>query len=362
VSAGVKPAAREQDRTVTVIDSRRHRAHPFDSARLGQPMTSEDDHRRGADGVHVVVGAGGATGRLVVAELHRLGHRVRAVTRDGRTVGTPGVDLLAVDASDPDAMNEACREAVAVYHCAMPPLDRWVGDFPVLNDSLLAASARTGARLVYADDTWMYGRVQAPMDEQTPYRPVSSKGVLRAWLAERLLRAGDSGRLPVSVVRAGELYGPGVRSMIGANVFRAAARGRTIHWFGDPDAPLTPTYVGDFARTIAAAGLQDTGKASTWHVPHPAPSSGRALAALACAQSNTRPRLAAHGTRQLKLLGNLLPLAREGAELVYQFEQPFVVDGRAARTAFGIAPTPLGEGVARTLRAFGVGPGERMTS
>lgn len=321
--------------------------------------SSPSDPRGGE--AHVVVGAGGATGRLVVAELHRLGHHVRAVTRDGRAVGTPGVDLLAVDASDPEAMTEACRGAVSVYHCAMPPLDRWVRDFPVLTDSLLAAASRTGARLVYADDTWMYGRVQAPMDEQTPYRPVSSKGVLRAWLAERLLRAGDSGRLPVSVVRAGELYGPGVRSMVGANVFPAAARGRTVHWFGDPDAPLTPTFIGDFARTLAAVGLHDTGQASTWHVPHPPPTSGRALAAAACAAAGTRLRLAAHGARQLRLLGTVVPLAREGAELVYQFEQPFVVDGRAARAAFRVAPTPYEEGVARTLEPHGVRPGTRST-
>ena len=306
--------------------------------------------------LHVVIGAGGASGRLVVRELRRQGHPVRAVTRNGRDVGTAGVELVAADALDADAMTAACRGARTVYFCAMPVLARWSADFPVLTDSLLIAAARAGARLVYADDTWMYGRVPGPMTADTPYRPVSGKGILRAWLAERILRAGDAGRLPVSIVRAGELYGPGVQSMIAGNVFNAAARGQTVHWFGDPDQPLTPTYIGDFAGALAAVGVRDTAMARTWHVPHPQPTTGRAFVAEACAQAGTRLRLFAHGTRQLRLLGAAVPLARAGAELVYQFEQPFVVDGSRAAARFGLSATPYAEGIAATLAKDGVGP------
>jgi nucleoside-diphosphate-sugar epimerase len=166
-------------------------------------------------GVHAVVGAGGATGRRLVAHLHAAGHRVRAVTRDGRDVGTPGVETAAADATDGAALAAACRDAAAVYHCVMPVLTRWTGEFPVVTDALVDAASRAGARLVYADDTWMYGRVDGPMTEDTPWRPVGAKGVLRAWIAERVLSAGAAGRLPVGVVRAGELYGPGVRSVVG---------------------------------------------------------------------------------------------------------------------------------------------------
>lgn len=306
--------------------------------------------------MHVVVGAGGATGRLVVRQLKLSGHRVRAVTRNGRDVDTPGVELVAADALDEMATTEACRGSSTVYLCAMPALQRWGSEFPALVDSVVGAAAATGARLVYADDTWMYGRVHEPMTEDTAYRPVSRKGTLRAWLAERLLRAGDAGRLPISIVRAGELYGPGVRSMIADNVFAAAARGRTVRWFGDPDLDLTPTYIGDFARTLVAVGVYDRDSAATWHVPHVGTVTGRTLAAVACAQAGTRLRLTSHGTRQVRLLGTMVPLAREAAELVYQFEQPFVVDGSRARSAFGVEPTPYAQGIAATLAAHGVPP------
>ncbi|SDX31700.1 NAD dependent epimerase/dehydratase family protein [Geodermatophilus africanus] len=153
-----------------------------------------------------------------MAHLHAAGLRVRAVTRDGRDVGTPGVETAAADATDGEGLAADCQDAVAVYHCVMPVLARWTRDFPVVTDALVDAASRVGARLVYADDTWMYGRVDGPMTEDTPWRPVSAKGVLRAWIAERILSAGAAGRLPVGVVRAGELYGPGVRSLVAGNV------------------------------------------------------------------------------------------------------------------------------------------------
>lgn len=306
----------------------------------------------GPSDVHVVVGAGGAVGRLVVGHLHAAGVRVRAVTRDGRDVGTPGVEAVAADARDGAALAAVCRGAVAVHHCVMPEFSRWTEEFPVVTDALVHAARAVGARLVYADDTWMYGRVDGAMTEDTPWRPVSARGVLRAWLAERLLHAAADGGLRVSIARAGELYGPGVRSVVAGNVFGAARRGRPVHWLGDPDQPLTPTFVDDFARTVAVLGMRDTSDAAVWHVPHPRPTSGRALAAEACRQAGTRLLLLRYSAAQLRVLGRLVPLAREGAELVYQFEQPFEVDGSRAARAFGLPATPYEDGVRRTLAAL----------
>lgn len=118
--------------------------------------------------LHVVVGAAGATGRRVVGHLVDAGHRVRTVTRDGREVGVPGAEAVAADATDVEAISRAAATAAAIHHCAMPPVRRWVPDFPVLTDSLVSAAGRSGARLVHADNTWMYGRVSAPMTVETP--------------------------------------------------------------------------------------------------------------------------------------------------------------------------------------------------
>jgi nucleoside-diphosphate-sugar epimerase len=304
-----------------------------------------------ASGVHVVVGAGGAVGRPLVARLAAAGVRVRAVTRNGRDVGTPGAERVAADATDPAALAAACAGAAVVHHCVMPELLRWVQDFPRVTDALVHAAAAAGARLVFADDTWMYGFVDGPMTERTPWRPVSGHGVLRAWMDERLLAEAARGRVRVSIVRAGELYGPGVRSLLAGNLFGAARRGLPVHLVGNPDLPLTPTYVDDFAATLAAAGRWDDADASVWHVPHPPATTGRLLAAEACRQSGTRLRLMAHGAGRLRALGAVSRVGRVGAAMAYQFEQPFVVDGSRAARLLEVRPTPYADGVAATLAA-----------
>lgn len=136
----------------------------------------------GEQELHVVVGAGGVTGRLVVRHLLAAGCRVRAVTRDGRPVGASRAERVAVDAADPVALTAAARGAVAIHHCAMPPIGRWRRDFPPLTDAIIAAGEATGARVVYADDTWMYGRVTGPMTPTCP--PGRSAGTVccaRGW-------------------------------------------------------------------------------------------------------------------------------------------------------------------------------------
>jgi nucleoside-diphosphate-sugar epimerase len=304
-------------------------------------------------GRHVVVGAAGATGRRVVRRLVGAGLPVTAVTRDGRSVGTPGVDLVAGDARDAEAMRRVTASAAVVYHCVMPPLTRWWSEFAATTDALIDAATAHGARLVYADSTWMYGRTDGPMTSQTTIRPVSAKGVLRAFMAERILHAADVGRIRASIVRAGELYGPGVRSMIAGNVFDAVAHHRTATWFGDADQPITPTFIDDFAGTVATVGLSDRENAAVWHVPHPVPTTGRGLVVEACRQVGTRPRVREIGPRLLRTLGVVVPLAREAADLVYQFEQPFVVDGAPTAATFGVIPTPLASAVAACLAAAG---------
>ena len=125
-----------------------------------------------------------------------------------------------------------------------------------------------------------------------------------------------------------------------------------MHWLGDLDLPLTPTFIGDFGRALAAIGSQDTSYAAVWHVPHPPPTTGRELAAEACRQAETRLRLFRHSAPTLRTVGHVWPLARDGAELVYQFEQPFVVDGRRAAAAFDLDATPIRLGIQATLNSL----------
>ena len=303
-------------------------------------------------GLHVVVGAGGATGRLVVRELAARGERVRAVNRSGRADAPEGVEVAAADATDRGRMREACRGAAVVYHCAMPPFRRWVELFPPMTEGIIEGAAAAGAKLVFADDTWMYGKVNGPMAEELPPRPVSGKGILRAWLAEMLLRAHEGGKVRATIGRAAELYGPSVQSLLGRNLFARALGGKRAWWIGDPDLPLTPTYIGDFARGLVVLGGSEEALGGVWHVPTGEPTTGRAFVRAIFQEAGRPPRMGTLGGAAVRALGTVWPLAREGAEVVYQFEQPFVVRSVKFERAFGGAATPYGEGIRRTVEWY----------
>jgi nucleoside-diphosphate-sugar epimerase len=311
-----------------------------------------------SDSLHVVIGATGATGRVVVRELAARGNRVRAVNRSGRADVPRGVQALAADATNPASMRAVCRGAAVVYHCAMPPFRRWVELFPPMMEAVIEGASSAEAKLVFADDTWMYGKVECPMTEDLPHRPVSGKGVLRAWLAEMLLRAHDRGTVRATIGRAGELYGPAVESLLGRNLFGAALKGKKARFIGDPDVPLTPTFVEDFAKGLVVLGEREDALGGAWHAPTAEPTTGRRFVRTIFEECGEDAKVGAVGSRVAKALGLFWPLAREGAEMVYQFERAFVVDsGRYAR-AFGEGEaTPYRDGIRRTVDWYRRNPG-----
>ena len=302
------------------------------------------------NGLHVVVGGSGATGRVIVRELAARGERVRAVNRSGRAPVPEGVETFAADATDPTGMREACRGAAVVYHCAMPPFSRWIEMFPPMMEAVIEGAASADAKLVFADDTWMYGKPEGVMTEDLPSRPVSSKGVLRAWLSEMLMHAHDSSRVRATIGRAGELYGPAVESLLGRNLFGAALKGKKARFIGNPDVPLTPTFIEDFAKGLVVLGEREEALGEVWHVPTAGPTTGRRFVHMIFEACGREAKIGAVGSGVAKALGVFCPLAREGAEIVYQFERPFVVDSGKYARAFGEGEaTPYREGIGRTV-------------
>ncbi len=303
--------------------------------------------------VHVVIGASGATGSALVHELVRRGRRVRAVDRSGSARAPRGVEVVAGDATDPVRMREVCRDAGVVYNAVNPPFARWREAFPAAVDGVLAGAQAAGARMVFVDDTWMYGRVDGPMTEDLPSRPVSDKGVLRAWLAERVLAAHAAGRVRTVVGRAPELYGPGVESVLGRNIFGPALSGRRPVWIGAMDQPLAPMFVDDFAHGLADLGEADDALGAAWHLPTPEPTTAREFFALIAAATGRPLRVRLLGESTVRALGTVWPIAREGAQMLYQFRQPHVVDASRYRAVFGRGMvTPYELGIKLTLDSY----------
>src|SRR5512137_371291 len=130
--------------------------------------------------LHVVFGAG-QVGLPLARMLAARGHRVRLVSRSGNAIpgGDGAIQVVAADATDAAACREAVAGAAVVYHCMNPKYEAaaWERDLPRIQESLVAAAGRAGARLVVLDNLYSIGRTGGrPMDESTPDAPCSRKG------------------------------------------------------------------------------------------------------------------------------------------------------------------------------------------
>jgi nucleoside-diphosphate-sugar epimerase len=306
-----------------------------------------------ANELHVVIGASGGTGSAIVRELIVRGKRVRGVNRSGHANVPSVVEMLKADATNPSHMREICQGATVVYNCVNPPFAQWTEIFPAVMEATIEGAAAANAKLVFADDTWMYGKVDGPMTEDLPSRPVSNKGVLRAWLAEMLLSAHSKGKVQAVIGRGGELYGPIVESVLGQNLFGAALAGKKVTWIGDLDVPLTPLFIDDFARGLVTLGEHDEAIGQVWHIPTAEPITGRNFVRMIFEEVGKVPKVTAYSHRFVKALGLFWSLAREGAEMVYQFERPFIIDSSKYKQTFGeSAITPYQEGIRQTINWY----------
>ena len=308
----------------------------------------------GADQLHAVLGATGGAGGALVRELAGRGYRVRAVSRKPAADLPEGVEQLAADAADPAQTRTACQGAAVVYHCVQPPYERWAAEFPPLTQSIADAAATAGARLVYADNLYAYGPVGGLLTEDLPAQPTTNKGRVRALMAERLLAAHRSGTLQVAIGRSSDYYGPGgANSVVGDVLFGAAAKGERARWLGRLDVPHSLNYLPDVARALVVLGTRPEALGEVWHLPAAEPLTGRAFVELIAAALGRPVKVTATSRLALRMAGVFDPRARESAEMLYQWQRPFVLDASKFQRAFGpLEPTPHPQAVATTVAWF----------
>jgi nucleoside-diphosphate-sugar epimerase len=300
--------------------------------------------------LQVVIGfgpAGAATARLLAEQ----GHSVRVVTRSGGT-SEPGIEHVALDATDSARLIEAAKGAASIVNCAAPPYHRWASDWPPLAASVCAAAEATGAVLVSLGNLYGYGPVDGPLTEDLPLAATGTKGRVRAAVWEQALTLHQQGRIKAVEVRASDFFGPGVTDggHLAARVMPKLLRGKPVSALGDPDAPHSWTYLPDVAAALVEAAQEERAWGRAWHVPTEPPLSTREMVNRLAAEAGTahvavRPVPPA----VLGVMSLISPLIRELKEIRYQFDRPFVIDSSAYEGEFALRATSLDEQIEATV-------------
>lgn len=308
-----------------------------------------------------VTGALGFIGAAIAGRLRAEGWEVRGV--DVRAGAEHGV--VAGDISEPGAWQDAAAGCQLVVHTAAVVSnavgfeDQWQVNVLGTRRVIDAAVSGGAERFVLLSSVRAFGDGGFPdgVDERWPVRPDGSPYVDTKVAAEQVaLAAHAAGEVPVTVIRPGDVYGPGSRpwvilplEMIRAGQFALPVGGRGI---------FSQIYVDDLVDGILAAATRPEGVGQIFTLTGGAPvTTAEYFGHLARMAGKSTPRglptpvlIAAAGANQLvaRLRGQATEnnpetvryLARDGSYSIAK-----------ARERLGFEPkVTLADGMARTER------------
>lgn len=302
--------------------------------------------------LHTVFGASGALGSAIVHHLHAEGLPIRAVARNvehATDVLPDGVDIVQCDATDGTSVIAAAHETSVIYNCM------YVGDqMKEVTTNLMTAAHEAGARLVNPSNALVYGPLQhIPASEEHPQKPTSRRGMLRKEIDSMLMEAHDKGEIQVVIPRLATFYGAHVTGTFMAAVFEAANSDRKALWFGRLDQPHDLVYLPDVAAACVLLATNDEAYGQVWHIPGAGPMTGGEFITKVYEAFGRKPKMSSRGKTFFQLAGIVAPRILDMVEVLYQFEQPFVVDGAKFAEAYpDFEYTPHDIGISDTVEWY----------
>jgi nucleoside-diphosphate-sugar epimerase len=298
--------------------------------------------------LHVVFGTG-PLGRWTADALVKKGETVRMINRSGKMENPlTGVEIVANDAYDVDRNIAITSGAAAIYQCAMPRYAEWTEKFPPLQRAILEAAITNGAKLIVGDNLYMYGQFTGSLREDSPVRPNSKKGRVRAAMAQEVMDAHQAGKVQAAIGRAPDFFGPYDTALTGYAI-QPAVSGKTINLLGSTSQPHTFTYIKDFGSLLATLGTAEEALGQIWFAPSNPPITQAEWVKLIEAELGRPVKSLVGSPLMMRLLGLFNKEIAETVEMMYEWTGPFVVDTSKAENAFGLQPTPLMQAMKETL-------------
>ncbi len=302
-----------------------------------------------------ILGAGGAISHELVKLLAAKKQPFRLVGRNPRTV--PGAtETVAADLTDRVQTIHAVAGSSVVHLLVGLKYDHkvWQEMWPRIMSNTIEACKRTGAKLIFFDNVYMYGRVNGPMTEETPFNPCSRKGEVRAQIATALINEWKAGALTGMIARSADFYGPDARNGIpNLLVFEPLSSKQKASWLVNDSVPHSFTYTPDAAQSLVQLAERPITWNQTWHVPTtPHPPTGKEFVALVAKEFGVAVKYRVLNRPMIRIAGWFNPLVAESYEMLYQYDSPYLFDSSKFAREFGFAGTPYADGIRATATSY----------
>lgn len=299
--------------------------------------------------LHVIFGTG-PLGKWTARELTRLGRQVRMVNRSGKADHLPeAIEVVASDIYDVEKNIEVTQGAVAIYQCAQPHYYEWTQKFLPLQTAVLQAATVNGSKLIVGDNLYMYGSPHGEiLREDSPVRPNSQKGKVRAQMAQAVMEAHEKGKVRATIGRASDFFGPEDHDLTSYAIL-PALQNKPVNLLGKINQPHSFTYVADFGKLLATLGTREEALGQVWFAPSNAPLTQAEFLKLIESELGQRVKARVGGPTMLQFLGLFNRELKETVEMIFEWMEPYIIDSSKAQKAFGLQPTPMKEAIKTTL-------------
>jgi nucleoside-diphosphate-sugar epimerase len=297
--------------------------------------------------MHTILGAGGPVANALARELQNNNSTIRLVSRRevpaGKNTTWQKADLLNLA-----ELSLAVRGSEVIYLCAglVYDADVWKAQWPVIMQNVIVVTKENNARLIFFDNVYMYGLVNGPMTESTPYNPSSEKGKVRAGIADMVMNEVKAGSLRASIARAPDFYGTDSgNSFFDMMVLAKYAKKQSAQWIGNADKKHSFIYIKDAGRAMFLLGQNPDSDNQVWHLPAAPALTGRQLLEIAAAFYHIKPKFMKVNKAMLWLIGLFQKVVMGTVEMYYQYDHDYIFDSSKFEKAFHFKPTSYEEGI-----------------
>lgn len=297
--------------------------------------------------MQAILGSGGVIGNGLSNILPQYTEKVRLVSRNPKKVNSSD-ELVSADLTHKTEVDKAVEGADVVYLTAglEYKLKVWQKQWPLIMDNVIAACQAHGAKLVFFDNVYMYGKVDGWMTEETPYNPISKKGEVRAEIATRLMDEVKKRNIQALIARSADFYGPGANNtFVQMMLFDSFKKGKSGNWLCNDQVRHSFTYTPDAVKATALLGNTPEAFNQIWHLPtHKNPPTGIEFIEMAAQAFGVPPKYTVIKKWMMQMVSLFNPLVKENLEMLYQYEYDYLFDSSKFEERFFKA-TSYNEGI-----------------
>ena len=264
---------------------------------------------------------------------------------------------MTADLTDFSQTSKAIEGSEVVYLVAglKYNIGVWQVQWPQIMKNVIESCKKYGAKLVFFDNVYSYGKVDGWMTEETPYNPCSKKGEVRAKIAQLLMDEVIAGNLKALIARAADFYGPdSPLSFVNVLVFENLEKGKKPQWMADPNTRHSFTYTPDAGKATAMLGNTESAYNQVWHVPGDNNAlTGKEFISLAANAFGKNPgNYMVLREWMIRMVALFNPIIRESVEMLYQNKYDYLFDSTKFQKTFNYTPATYKAGITETVNSM----------